>query len=142
MTGTPASAIARAVPPLDSSVQPSSCEAAGELDDAGLVVHGQQGGGHPAEGNERAASTDKIASRPPGGEYGAGGPARERIGRAMEASDVEADGFGVSDWLKAIGGVLFFVAGLLTWWELEYADGLSVDVQRVRLSRSPASCRT
>lgn len=38
---------------------------------------------------------------------------------------MEADGFEVSDWLKSIGGVLFFVAGLLTWWELELADGLS-----------------
>jgi hypothetical protein len=38
---------------------------------------------------------------------------------------VEADGFGVSDWLKSIGGVLFFVAGVLTWWELEYGQGLS-----------------
>jgi hypothetical protein len=38
---------------------------------------------------------------------------------------VEADGFGVSDWLKSVGGALFFVAGLLTWWELEDANGLS-----------------
>ena len=38
---------------------------------------------------------------------------------------MEADGFGVSDWLKAIGGVLFFVAGVLTWWELQYGQGLS-----------------
>ena len=38
---------------------------------------------------------------------------------------MEADGFGVSDWLKSIGGVLFFVAGVLTWWELEYGQGLS-----------------
>jgi hypothetical protein len=38
---------------------------------------------------------------------------------------VEADGFGVSDWLKSIGGVLFFVAGLLTWWEQEFAHGLT-----------------
>ena len=57
VTGMPASAMARAVPPLDSSVQPSSCEAAGEVDDAGLVVHGEQRGGHLAEGNELATGS-------------------------------------------------------------------------------------
>ena len=39
---------------------------------------------------------------------------------------MEADEFGVSDWLKSIGGVLFFVAGVLTWWELQFENGLSV----------------
>ena len=38
---------------------------------------------------------------------------------------MEADGFEVSDWLKSIGGVLFFVAGVLMWWELEFRNGLS-----------------
>ena len=38
---------------------------------------------------------------------------------------MEADGFRFSDWLKAIGGVLFFVAGVLTWGELQYGQGLS-----------------
>jgi hypothetical protein len=43
----------------------------------------------------------------------------------MDVDSVEADGFGASDWLKSIGGVLFFVAGLLPWWSLGFAPGLS-----------------
>jgi hypothetical protein len=39
---------------------------------------------------------------------------------------VEAGGFGVSDWLKSIGGGLFFIAGLLKWWELQRGEGLSI----------------
>jgi hypothetical protein len=44
----------------------------------------------------------------------------------MEDEAMEGDEFGAADWMKAIGGVLFFVAGLLTWWNLEFRDGLSV----------------
>ena len=37
MTGTPASRIMRAVPPVEMNSAPSSCEGAGEIDDAGFV---------------------------------------------------------------------------------------------------------
>ena len=43
VTGTPASAIAGAVPPLDTSSHAELVERRGELDEAGLVVDGQQG---------------------------------------------------------------------------------------------------
>jgi hypothetical protein len=39
---------------------------------------------------------------------------------------MEGDQFGAADWMKTVGGVLFFVAGLLTWWDLEFGRGLSV----------------
>ena len=42
VTGMPASAIAVAVPPDDTSSTPRSLELPGELDDAGLVVHREQ----------------------------------------------------------------------------------------------------
>ena len=42
VTGMPASAIAVAVPPLDTSSHAELVQAAGELDDAGLVVDGEQ----------------------------------------------------------------------------------------------------
>ena len=38
----------------------------------------------------------------------------------MDDEDVEARGFGIGDWLKAIGGVLFFIAGLLPWWSYSF----------------------
>jgi hypothetical protein len=38
---------------------------------------------------------------------------------------VERDGFGLHNWLKAVGGIGFFVAGVLPWWELTFTDGLS-----------------
>ena len=41
-TGMPASAIAVAVPPDDTSSQPSSCKPAGEVDEPGLVADGEQ----------------------------------------------------------------------------------------------------
>jgi hypothetical protein len=40
----------------------------------------------------------------------------------MDEEDLEAGGFGTSDWLKVIGGVLFFVAGLLPWWSYSFSD--------------------
>ena len=43
MTARSASRSAAAVPPLEMRSQPSAAELAGQLDDAGLVVHGQQG---------------------------------------------------------------------------------------------------
>jgi hypothetical protein len=38
----------------------------------------------------------------------------------MDDEDLEARGFGIGDWLKAIGGVLFFIAGLLPWWSYSF----------------------
>ena len=38
----------------------------------------------------------------------------------MDDEDLESGGFGTSDWLKAIGGVLFFIAGLLPWWSYSF----------------------
>lgn len=35
--------------------------------------------------------------------------------------------FKVSDWLKVGGGLLFFVAGFLSWWKLELGYGLGAD---------------
>lgn len=32
--------------------------------------------------------------------------------------------FKTSDWIKIGGGALFFVAGFLTWWKVEFAGGL------------------
>ncbi len=40
----------------------------------------------------------------------------------MDDEDLESRGFGTSDWLKAIGGVLFFIAGLLPWWSYSFAE--------------------
>ncbi len=39
---------------------------------------------------------------------------------------MDADGFGRDDWLKAVGGFAFFVAGLLTWWELDAPNSVTV----------------
>jgi hypothetical protein len=36
---------------------------------------------------------------------------------------VEREAFGLGNWLKAAGGMVFFVAGLLPWWRLENSDG-------------------
>ena len=36
---------------------------------------------------------------------------------------MEREGFGLGNWLKAVGGLLFFVAGLLPWWRLKNSDG-------------------
>ena len=36
---------------------------------------------------------------------------------------MEREGFGLGNWLKAAGGLLFFVAGLLPWWHLKNSDG-------------------
>ncbi|MET0458155.1 MAG: hypothetical protein ABW195_02840, partial [Ilumatobacteraceae bacterium] len=36
---------------------------------------------------------------------------------------MEREGFGLGNWLKAAGGLAFFVAGLLPWWRLEVSDG-------------------
>ena len=41
----------------------------------------------------------------------------------MDDEDLESRGFGTSDWLKAIGGVLFFIAGLLPWWSYSFGEG-------------------
>ena len=41
----------------------------------------------------------------------------------MDEEELESGGFGTSDWLKAIGGVLFFVAGLLPWWSYSFGEG-------------------
>jgi hypothetical protein len=38
----------------------------------------------------------------------------------MDDEDLEERGFGTSDWLKAIGGLLFFIAGLLPWWSYSF----------------------
>lgn len=38
---------------------------------------------------------------------------------------METDGYGVDDWLKSIGGVAFFVAGVLPWWTEGFDNGLS-----------------
>ena len=39
--------------------------------------------------------------------------------------DEGADGFGTDDVLKVVGGGVFFIAGLLTWWQLDF-EGLDV----------------
>ena len=36
---------------------------------------------------------------------------------------MEREGFGLGNWLKAAGGMVFFVAGLLPWWRLAVSDG-------------------
>jgi hypothetical protein len=42
------------------------------------------------------------------------------IGAEGEARTVDRQ-FGSDDWFKAIGGILFFVAGLLPWWEQRFS---------------------
>lgn len=44
----------------------------------------------------------------------------------MVTDNPHAVGLGRDDWLKAAGGVLFFVAGLLVWWELTSGAGVVV----------------
>jgi hypothetical protein len=52
----------------------------------------------------------------PGGGYG--DPARaEGEGRTVNRQ------FGSDDWFKSIGGILFFIAGLLPWWEQRIGPG-------------------
>ena len=104
--------------------QPSSCEASGELDHAGLVVHGQQRGGHP----RRVTNSDEWPKDDADGtRSGVRSLARstERDRGRWEGEAWRPTGFRVSDWLKAIGGVLFFVAGVLTWWQRSTGSGLS-----------------
>ena len=36
--------------------------------------------------------------------------------------DLEPNRFGIGAWLKAIGGVLFFIAGLLPWWSYSFDE--------------------
>ena len=38
----------------------------------------------------------------------------------MDDDDLEPRGFGAGDWLKAIGGLVFFIAGLLPWWSYSF----------------------
>ncbi len=38
----------------------------------------------------------------------------------MDDDDLEPRGFGAGDWLKAIGGLVFFIAGLLPWWSYTF----------------------
>ncbi|MET0144334.1 MAG: hypothetical protein ABW328_06060 [Ilumatobacteraceae bacterium] len=41
-----------------------------------------------------------------------------------DADGVETEEFGLSAWLRASGGVVFFLAGLLSWWEVTLENGL------------------
>ena len=93
-------------------------EAAGEVDDAGLVVHGQQGGGHArtvTNGRHagRVIRDSRSGETPDRREVGYGrGARRERAPRGKAIR--------VIDWLKAIGSMLFLVAAILPWWTREY----------------------
>ena len=60
-TSMPASRMAAAVPPLETRSQPSVGEAAGEIDDPGLVVDGQEGP-HAVSSSEQRSRTVGSAS--------------------------------------------------------------------------------
>ena len=70
-TGRPASASALRVPPVETSSTPRSCERAREIDEAGLVGHGEKGARH--------ALRDRSAWRPL--QLGGGGGAIARMRR-------------------------------------------------------------
>ncbi len=42
-----------------------------------------------------------------------------------DADGFESEGFGISAWLRSVGGVLFFVAGFLAWWQIELPNGVT-----------------
>ena len=71
---------------------PGVGEAAGEVDDAGLVVHGEQGGGHDGDGNESVPPSpqgpdDAVLGAGRGRtDYGDAGARRELGARWTDAS--------------------------------------------------------
>ena len=116
----PPSAIALAVPPLDTSDQPSSFRDRANVDDPGLVVHGQQRGGHgPIVGMREPGSEppagDMSVERPRRG-YGRACPvSSEDRGRPQEGKKMDFSKFKTSDWLIVGGGGAMFIGGFLNW---------------------------
>ena len=143
VTGSPASASARAVPPLDTSRQPSSCSPRPSSTIPDLSYTESNAVGTAAEGNESSrrprnfGSTRRISC--------SFGSAVDRTGDGMDDEDLEARGpralrvplflLRTWRWLKSIGGV-----AVLHRWSAALVVVLEFDVpglprrQRLRLS--------
>ena len=102
----------RAVPPLDSERPAELVQAAGELDDPGLVVHGEQRGGHartvPNAGGRRAMR-ELLGPRAERADYrrtprSARARRRRTSGGCQQVQD--------RDWLLVGGGAAMLVFGL------------------------------
>ena len=102
VTGTPASAIARAVPPLDSSAQPSSCRPRASSTMPVLSYTESKAVGTP----RRVRTTGRVGNHPDGTARGLRCARWPVIGadRRQEARGVDLSKFKPGDWLLVGGG--------------------------------------
>ena len=128
MTGVPAAEIALAVPPLLTTFQPSRCSLGGELDDACLVVHGEQRSGHVSTVGDRGYSAIEAFTRC---------TVREGLEFVLYLeAHVDLSKFKTSDWLKIGGAIGFFIFGFFNWVTV---DGPAGSVGRAAATSSTSS---